>query len=671
MQSPNVRGLSQPLACHRAVQSTEFFSRSSPRQLSHAIPAASAAVLAAAGCRPKALSGSRTQRRQAARTTGLTDLAELNRSQQEAVTVGLGPVLVLAGAGSGKTLTLVKRLEYLLASQVAPSKVVLLTFTKKAAEEMKRRAGKLVGAAAHRVRGGTFHSFCLKELRQIRARDGAPSPVVLDESDARDLLRSILADNGLLGKALKFPKPRQLQKWFSTCVNTGVRLQTLLLDFGLHVDRLDSVLKVQQEYEERKQGMQLLDFDDLLWHLDQALEDEETRELLARRCEHVLVDEYQDTNHLQASIVQKITSVHGNVMAVGDDAQSIYAFRGADIKNITHFEEMFPGCRVLHLEDNYRSSQEILDLSNALLQNSTECHRKHLVSHCTSGPVPTLARCYSPITEARKVAEHLRELRKTVPLQEVAVLYRANKSSLLLEAELLRLQVPFLKVGALKLLKRSHVKDLLGILTIAFHPTHTVAWMRVLQLIPGVGNATATQICQDLAASCAADALQLWGSLRRAFAPELQELAELVARLQEETSTVKAVEAAYGWYMRYFLHKYQDENAEEREEDLSLLLSVAESYESVTEMLSSLALDDDVADTDSDAVTLSTIHSAKGREWRVVFLIGCQQTFNEEDEEELRVLYVGLTRARRELNITCPGWQHVGSKKGSKLKGHQ
>src|SRR5215467_3889324 len=427
--------------------------------------------------------------------------AALNPQQLAAVTAGDGPSLVIAGAGSGKTRTLVYRVSYLVDSGVDPSNILLLTFTRKSAQEMLQRAGELIGVRSERVCGGTFHSVANMLLRRYgRAIGLEPGFTILDRSDAEDLIALVRSQLGLNEKDKRFPRKSTIAEMFSKSENTLRCLDDIVVDeFSHFADHLDALGQLQKGYQAAKRQRQLVDYDDLLVLLRQSLTDDpQTRQAIARLYRYILVDEYQDTNRLQAEVIRNLAVTHQNVMVVGDDSQSIYAFRGATFKNIMEFPILFPGATIYKLEENYRSTQPILNLANCIIEEAVEKYTKHLFTRKLEGPMPTLAEAAGENAQSRFVAQKILELREEgMPLNEVAVLFRSSFHSFDLEIELSRHGLPFLKRGGVKFIETAHVKDLLAHLRVVANPLDAVSWNRVLMLVEGVGPKKA----QDLLAA--------------------------------------------------------------------------------------------------------------------------------------------------------------------------
>ena len=597
----------------------------------------------------------------------------LNPQQLAAVTAGDGPSLVIAGAGSGKTRTLVYRVAYLIDKGIDPATVLLLTFTRKAAQEMLKRAGLLIGARSERVCGGTFHSVANILLRRYGRPIGLePGFTILDRGDAEDLINLVRTQLGLSEKGKRFPRKGTLADIFSKCENTLQSLEEVVLDEFVHFsEHVEDLAKLKRTYDSVKRQRQLLDYDDLLVKLRQLLrEDESACRTISQHYRYILVDEYQDTNRLQADLIRKLAATHDNVMVVGDDSQSIYAFRGATFRNIMEFPALFPGATVYKLEENYRSTQPILNLANKIIQGAAEKYSKHLFTRKLEGPLPVLVQAGGENAQSRFIAQKILELREEgVPLDEIAVLFRSSFHSFDLEIELSRRDLPFVKRGGFKLIETAHVKDLLAHLRVLDNPLDAVSWNRVLLLVEGVGPRKA----QDLIASFLKTDRPL-DMLRRVGGRSsrgLQDLAQMLEEAARSSAMTPAeqVNEVYGYYLPILKEQYDD--YPKRIRDLEHLYTITEGYSKVEEFLADLALeppDESVVDVeasgrDDERLVLSTIHSAKGLEWQCVFVIWVVDgrfpsaysfVTQEELEEERRLFYVAVTRAKRHLYLTYP-----------------
>ncbi len=603
--------------------------------------------------------------------------AALNPQQLAAVMAGDGPALVIAGAGSGKTRTLGYRVAYLIDRGVNPETILLVTFTRKSAEEMLNRVGLLIGERSHRVSGGTFHSVANLLLRRYgRAVGLEPGFTILDRGDAEDLVNLLRGQLGLNEKDKRFPRKGTIVEIFSKSENTLQPMEDIVLaDFPHFSDHLEALQKLKAAYEKAKRERQLVDYDDLLVRLRALLaEDEGASQAIGGRFRYILVDEYQDTNRLQADLIRRLADTHDNVMVVGDDSQSIYAFRGATFRNIMDFPTLFPGATVYKLEENYRSTQPILNVANVIIQGAADKYNKRLFTRKLDGPLPVLAQAVGENAQSRFVAQKILELREEgIPLDEIAVLFRSSFHSFDLELELSRRDLPFVKRGGFKFIETAHVKDLLAHLRVVANPRDAVSWNRALLLVEGVGPKRA----QDLiAALLKGDRPEQRAKevLRDVGGKSSRGLKDL-ARMLEETAgaggltPAEQVTQVYGYYLPILKDQYDD--YPKRMRDLEHLYTMAERYPSLNEFLADLALEPpeqsviDVAanDREEERVVLSTIHSAKGLEWHCVFIIWTVDgrfpsaysfVTEEELEEERRLFYVAVTRAKQHLFMTYP-----------------
>ncbi len=602
----------------------------------------------------------------------------LNPSQFEAVTHREGPLLVIAGAGSGKTRTLIYRVARLIESGVPPGAILLLTFTRRAAQEMLRRAEQLVGERSRSVAGGTFHSFANLMLRHYGQAGGIkPNFTILDRADMEDVLNLLRARMGLASRERRFPKKSTLAETISMARNKRRPLeQEIEADFPHLIEHAQEIVALERQYEAYKRERGLLDYDDLLYRFVEMLTGhEQIRRRISESFRYIMIDEYQDTNLVQAEMVRLLAFTHRNVMAVGDDAQSIYAFRGANFRNIMDFPQMFEGARIVKLEENYRSLQGILDVANEIIARAAEKYTK-ILRACRRGEFrPLLVRASDEHTQSRFVAQHILELREQgVELDEIAILFRSSFHSFDLELELQRRDIPFIKRGGFKFIETAHIKDVLAHLRVVANPTDAVSWLRALTLVKGVGNRTAERIVETLIAApepekalVASSALSI---ARGEAADGLSRLATLVSTMRTVSRRpAEDVAATVNYYLPMMRELYPDDYPR-RERDLEHFQNITQRYRSLESMLSDMALEPPsdslggvlATDPDEGYVTLSTIHSAKGLEWKVVFIIWAaegrfpspQSADPEELEEERRLMYVAATRAKDELYFVYP-----------------
>ncbi len=598
--------------------------------------------------------------------------SQLNPSQYEAVIHGQGPLLVIAGAGSGKTRTLTYRVARLVEDGIHPSSILLLSFTRKAAQEMLSRAANLLDRRCREVAGGTFHSFANSVLRRWKDRIGFPKGfTIIDRADSEDLIKLVSTPYSAKNKAkiTRLPRKSTLATMFSRAVNKNLALEDIVYnDYPQFTYCLDEIYSINQQYNEQKQAHCLVDYDDLLTLFLGLLQDfPDIRNRLADTYAHILVDEYQDTNFIQSELVSLITNPERNIMVVGDDSQSIYAFRGANFKNIIGFPEKFPGTRVIKLEENYRSVQPILDLTNRIIDQAGEKFSKCLFTRKTGGRVPQLVATADEHLQSGFVAsEILRLKRRGIPLADIAVLFRAGFHAFDLEIELTRRNLPFVKYGGFKFMESAHIKDLLAYLRITVAINDRLSWYRVFNLVDRVGPATAEKLFQAVSQH-GIGALESFCKKLPALGPLLEVIRAMAV---EGLAPVSKGEAALKYYLPILRKKYDDHP--KRLRDLEQLLSIMERYDQLPEFLDDMVLEPPAASVkdnliaDSQAqehLVLSTVHSAKGLEWHTVFIIwaldGRFPSFrsldnNDNIEEERRLMYVATTRARENLIITYP-----------------
>ncbi len=611
-------------------------------------------------------------------------IAGLNPQQREAVCHGDGPLLIVAGAGTGKTATLVHRVAHLIARGVDPRRILLLTFTRRAAAEMLRRVEGLLlqleGAAAGRskagggrVWGGTFHAISTRLLRQYGKSIGLPPEFSIhDRSDSEDLLNIVRTELGLAKTDKRFPRKGTCTTIYSRCVNSRQRLAAVLQQFFPWCQEWeDELKKLFDQYVDRKESAGVLDYDDLLLYWDALLADEQAGDRVRSRFDCVLVDEYQDTNCLQASILAHLSPSGKGVTVVGDDAQSIYAFRAATVRNILDFPRQFPDTTVIRLEQNYRSTQPILAATNAVIGLAQERYKKDLWSDRDQGEKPALVTCESEEDQTEFVIRTILEHREAgIDLRRQAVLFRASHHSIMLEAELSRRNIPFHKYGGLKFVETAHVKDLMAFLRLVENPRDVVSGSRLLVLLPGIGPSRARELMEMLVDS--GGSLAPWQDWKPpgAAAKHWPKLIEMLEKLTSGSLDLPSqVNVVRRFYAPLLLEKY--DNPVPRNRDLEQVEQIASRYRDRQTMLAELTLDppsstQDLAGPpllDEDYLVLSTIHSAKGLEWDAVYVIHAADGnipsdmatgTPEEVEEERRLLYVALTRAKNWLYVTCP-----------------
>ena len=605
--------------------------------------------------------------------------AELNPQQAAAATHGDGPLLIIAGAGTGKTRTLVYRVAHLIERGATAERILLLTFTRRAAQEMLSRAERLVGSNSKRVHGGTFHATAHRLLRRYGPAAGLPKDfTIMDQGDSADLMQLSRAQLGYAARIKRFPKKETLQYVYSRHINTGIPVEDIIRDeYAQFVDYLEDFAKIYVDYVRRKQERNLVDYDDLLLFWALMVEaSPELRQQIGGMYDHILVDEYQDTNVLQARILRGMCATHANITVVGDDAQSIYSFRGANFRNILDFPKQFAGATTVTLEQNYRSTQPILSVTNTLISRAAERFTKNLWTERTGGETPWLVAARDEQQQTRFVVDRILELHEEgTRLSEIAVLFRAGYMSADLEIELTNRKIPFEKWGGLKFLEAAHVKDVLAFLRILENPRDEVSWYRLLLLLPGIGDATARAAIDSMnAAAWESNAFGRYDPPPRAKAAHTA-LVSLLDGLRagpvlDEAKVSADIARVRQLYDNILRERY--DRVEPRLADLDQLQTIPAGYPDRATFLSALALEPPQATQDlpggssreeNDCLILSTAHSAKGKEWDAVFVIWavdgwfpsarCLNT-EEETEEERRLMYVALTRARNYLSVTYP-----------------
>lgn len=604
-------------------------------------------------------------------------LKHLNEQQHKAVTFGEGPLLVVAGAGSGKTRTLAYRVAHLIKKGVAPERILLLTFTRRAAREMLSRASEALGKEASvtsRVWGGTFHATANRLLRIYHQAAGLSQEfTILDQSDAEDML-DVIRHRILekMQKKKRFPRKGTLLAIYSRKMNSGESLEYVLKTQFPWCEKYKSQLKeIFQEYVSVKQKRGTLDYDDLLFYWFYLLEDPKASRAIEERFDYVLVDEYQDTNKMQSGILSRMRQKNRNIMAVGDDAQSIYSFRSATVRNMLDFPDVFPDTTIITLEQNYRSTEAILETTNRLIFQAKERFSKNLFSTRKTISRPRIITCTDEEFEAETVIKQVLEhYEQGIALMKQAVLFRAGSHSAALEIALMKENIPFHKYGGLKFLEAAHIKDFIAFVRILENPKDEIAWFRVLQLFEGIGPATASTFFEHLTQkSYNLDSL----NTAPVSPPILKNLGRLHKLFYESIGSKTELSSQLDAIARFYKPLLEDnhENAQVRYNDIEHIIQLASGSKSRSQFLADLILDPPASTSDlagppkkdEDFLTLSTIHSAKGCEWDVVYLIhaadGClpsdMSTESEEQiEEELRLAYVAMTRARDHLYVTWP-----------------
>jgi DNA helicase-2/ATP-dependent DNA helicase PcrA len=605
---------------------------------------------------------------------------ELNEAQFKAVTTTEGPLLIVAGAGTGKTRTLVYRVARLVEIGAKPESILLLTFTRRAAASMLTRAASLADARCQRVSGGTFHSLGHSVLRKYPEFAGVQRNfTVLDQSDTEDLIDLLRRQIKVTG-ARHFPRKRTIAAIFSMMVNKVQTMkQVLNNEYPQFIDERRNLESLVKSFEEFKRARHMLTYDDLLVRLREALESSpELRERLSDQYRYIMVDEYQDTNKLQAQIVKLMTARHENVAVVGDEFQSIYSFRGASHRNMLEFPKLFPTAQIIKLEENFRSTQPILDVANAIIADVKESYKKRLYSRIEGGQPPVVVSTRDENEQSRFVAQRIADLREeNVPLREIAVLFRSSSHSFDLEIELGKHNIPFRKFGGMRFAESAHIKDALAFLRVVVKPSDTLSWFRSLKLIDHIGDATVYQILEHLGVDqkefrSARTKAAFFKKLHRfpgrpGYQAQLTRLARVFSTVCESKTPSEQLSAALRFYRPLLKNKYDD--VQRRSRDLEHLQSIAKRYKTAAKLLEDVALDPSetvqggASRNGGGFVTLSTVHSAKGLEWDHLFVIWMtdgwfpanrfQDEF-DDFEEERRLLYVATTRAKRDLHFVYP-----------------
>jgi DNA helicase-2/ATP-dependent DNA helicase PcrA len=627
-------------------------------------------------------------RRTSGPTSGIDYRAELNDEQFAAVTAAPGPTLVIAGAGSGKTRTLTYRVAWLLDQEIDARQILLLTFTNKAAREMTERVRTLVPHDVSALWSGTFHSIGNRILRRHAEALGlTKSFSILDRDDQKSLLAGVVAALDIDTKERRFPKADVLASIFSLVENTRVPLADVIaLRYPYFEDWAAEIARVHEGYARRKLDTNSVDFDDLLVLTLRLLQqDEELLGLYRKRFRHILVDEFQDTNAVQSDLIDLLAGGGASVMAVGDDAQSIYSWRGADMGNILSFPIRHEGCRVFKIETNYRSVPEILALSNAAIRANSARFEKNLrSSRRASGTKPALVPLEDPSSQAAFVAQRMLELRdEGIPLEEMAVLYRAHFQSLEIQMELTSRGIPFAITSGLRFFEQSHIKDVSAFMRFVTNCKDEISFKRLVLLLPGIGAAGADKLWRDWLRSGAAESEEIpkWSEVLATLKPpkkaakHWEQLGYVLDELTPGGDFARPGDMVYsileGIYAEFLQAAY--DNYENRRGDIEQLMAYAGNFDDILEFLSQLSLlgtadgepSGDTAAKDDEKVTLSSIHQAKGLEWKAVFLIWLAdgqfpngRILDSGDpaqlEEERRLFYVALTRAKDELYLSYP-----------------
>lgn len=596
---------------------------------------------------------------------------DLNEAQLEAVKSKDGPILVIAGAGSGKTKTLTYRVARLIEDGIKPENILLLTFTKKAAAEMLSRATIVLDNRCEKVAGGTFHSFANIILRKYSKLLGLKNNfTIMDRADCEDVINHIVGQL-FPKKEKRFPKKSTLLDIYSKSINKVTPTKQIIADeFPQFAHCEDKIIEVHKAYVAYKRENSVLDYDDLLLYIKLLLENNDGfRKRLSNEYKYIMVDEYQDTNTLQADVIRLLASEHNNIMAVGDDAQSIYSFRGANFRNILDFPRLFENTKIIKLEQNYRSTQNILKLTNEIISKAKEKYTKNLFSNIVSPQVPALICAKDTQMEADFICQRILELLdEDISLSDICVLTRNARMSYNLEIELSKRAIPFQKFGGPKFMETAHIKDVVAHLRVILNPDDVISLTRILLLLKGVGASTVNNIMPIIKGDLKPDIKLLPSNKSQSLTP----LFNTLGQLRDYSTTKKPeeiVSAVINYYRPILKNKYDDFS--KREKDLDHFEYLSTQYSNLEDFISDLALEPPDAsvegmykkNSDDEALTISTIHSAKGLEWDSVFIIGAVDgrfpsaySFNSEEEmdEELRLMYVATTRAKNNLYITYP-----------------
>lgn len=598
----------------------------------------------------------------------------LNDAQLRAVMHNGGPSLLVAGAGTGKTRTLIYRVARLVESGVDPSQILLLTFTRRAAKEMLRKASNLLDARCSRVKGGTFHHYCSNILHRYAGEIGYPENfTILDVSDSMDAIHLVRSQTDIPKNKSRFPKKSTLYSIFSASVNKQQTIREVIEEeypqFTRHIEVIEVISSNYLRYKELNFVM---DFDDLLVKTRDLLADNDrVRTEIASALRHVMVDEYQDTNTLQAELAGLFSSVYNNIMAVGDDAQSIYSFRGADHGNMMRFPELFPGTVVIKLEENYRSTQRILDVANKVLDQAEEKFEKKLFTRKGEGDLPGLVKSANVNDQSRFISQMILNFREQgLDLTDIAVLFRNGRDSFDLEVMLNQKNIPYIKFGGQKFTEAAHMKDVLAHLKVFLNPKDTLSWNRILTLIDGIGPKTSRDLFLWARQSKDPHRPEHAPNTSEQYIHQLKALGELFDRIRAlQGSVTEQIQAVVDYYRSFCKKRYDDHP--KRMKDLETFVDISGTYRSLETLVEEIALDPieataletEKTEKDESPLILSTIHSAKGLEWHTVFLIQCLEGVlpsgyaiesKKQMDEEVRLLYVAVTRAKDQLFITYP-----------------
>ncbi len=602
---------------------------------------------------------------------------ELNPAQLDAVTTINGPLLVIAGAGSGKTRVIVHRVAYMIENGISPEDILLLTFTRKAAGEMLGRVQQLLkDTSAQKVFGGTFHSFSNYVLRKYSNMLGIPNNfTIIDEEDSADTIDLIRSELKIEKKEKAFPRKNRIQEIISSARNRNLTIKEVVEnEFSGLKEYIPDIGLINKGYEKYKKLCRIFDYDDLMDVLRNSLRDNKLfRKSLHRQHRFIMVDEYQDTNVVQKEIVEYLAEDSRNILVVGDDSQSIYSFRGANYENILRFPQKYPDCKVIKIEENYRSNQKILDFTNDIILNAKIGYKKRLYSKIANDDLPLVKKFYDQEAEAQFIVDKVLEYReKGVALNQIAVLVRAFWHARYIEVELNRRSIPYIAVGGLRFNERKHVRDVISYLRLIHNPYDAVAWHRILKYLPGVGFVTAGKIIENVISEKGMD-MAVFEKTK--FATELKRLTDILEKAKDTTVPIpQKIELIKEYYAPILQSREYDYQV--RLLDIDVLTDLSSKYDSLEKFLTEFALDPPsrnfgsksvplIDETEDKPLTVSTIHSAKGLEWYAVIiphaldgLLPSVRSLNniEELEEERRLFYVACSRAKQDLIITMPSY---------------
>ncbi|HPO51927.1 MAG TPA: ATP-dependent helicase [bacterium] len=586
----------------------------------------------------------------------------LNPEQTQAVREAEGPCLVLAGAGSGKTRVLTYRAIYLIEQGIPPSRICLLTFTNKAAREMVRRIENHFGLLPEGILAGTFHHVANVFLRRYTRYASLPSNyVIIDREDALSIVREV-SKTVFTEKEIS---PELAQEFFSLSANTSETIKDLVMTQYPHFSHIISRLEsLHDAYIRRKRELGVVDYDDLLSFWLKILSMQEPGEKISRKLLYILVDEYQDTNRLQALILYQLARINKNIMVVGDDAQSIYSFRGATIQNILEFPKIYPDTKFFYLQTNYRSTPEILNLANSVISHNRNQFPKILKSVKNSGVKPVVVECQDKHSECLFVIRRIQQLLKNVKPSDIGILFRSRYQSAEIEIELNKLNIPYVVRGGLRFFEMAHIKDVIAFFRVYHNPKDELSWVRILNLIRGIGKSSRSKIVdimkekKTIEEVISSDGIKLIAPAQSGW--------KIVKNIFKNMKDTEQISQQITVIMDSFYRDYLETNyldSQQRIADVEGLKEIASTWNNVEEFISQTSLQEHYRGetTQTSPLILSTIHQAKGLEWKIVFIIGvCAYHFPHnlstndysEIEEERRIFYVGITRAKEDLYIT-------------------